>query len=44
VTDSRSEVVEFIFGGRNSGQRRNEEDTFPFCDAKNGKGSRGTAS
>jgi hypothetical protein len=27
VTYFRSEVVKFIFGGRNSGQRRNEEGT-----------------
>ena len=35
VTYFRSEVVEFIFGGRNSGQRRNEEGTneLPLSDA-----------
>ena len=35
VTYFRSQVVEFIFGGRNSGQRRNEEgtDEFPLSDA-----------
>jgi hypothetical protein len=35
VTYFRSEVVKFIFGGRNSGQRRNEEGTneVPLSDA-----------
>jgi hypothetical protein len=30
VTYFGEQVVKFIFGGRNSGQRRNEEDTLPF--------------
>src|ERR1700732_2468229 len=36
VTYFRSQVVEFIFGGRNSGQRRSEEGTneLPLSDAK----------
>ena len=35
VTYFRSQVVKFIFGGRNSGQRRNEEGTneLPLSDA-----------
>jgi hypothetical protein len=35
VTDFRSQVVKFIFGGRNSGQRRNEEgaNELPLSDA-----------
>jgi len=42
VTDFRSEVVKFIFGGRSSGQSRKEEDTLPSYDAKKRQGQPGT--
>ena len=39
VTYFRSKVVKFIFGGRNSGQSRNEEHTLPSYDASKRKAS-----
>jgi hypothetical protein len=36
VTYFGEQVVKFIFGGRNSGQRRKEEDRLPSRDANNG--------
>jgi hypothetical protein len=39
VTHFRAQVVKFIFGGRNSGQRRNEEATLLLYDAINANGS-----
>ena len=39
VTHFLAQVVKFIFGGRNSGQRRNEEATLSLYDARNANGS-----
>jgi hypothetical protein len=41
VTYFRLQVVKFIFGGRNSGQRRNEEDPVPSHDANERQGQPG---